>query len=209
SLPEPMPQPPFPAFCFAAMRETPRPVSTTVRARHLTGLDYQVVKGSGTLSAASPLSDANGFANSTLHIAALGGDVQVSACLAPGNKPCQIFSATAVPASALRLQPVGGSVQIHPVGQAFQPVTVRVVDSATPAHPVLGANVTFQAVVSRPVAGPPPVSIGGIVITRNPAPVIVSSSQLAILSDSAGLATFHPPVGGGPGAVLIQGTSAA
>ncbi len=80
-------------------------------------VNYQVVKGSGTLSSASPTSDANGFANSTLHLAAIAGDVQVSACVAPGNKPCQIFSATAVPASSLLLQPVGGSAQILPVGK--------------------------------------------------------------------------------------------
>jgi hypothetical protein len=61
-------------------------------------VNYQVVKGSGPLSSASPASDPNGFANTTLHLAALGGDVQVSACVAPGNKPCQIFSVTAVPA---------------------------------------------------------------------------------------------------------------
>lgn len=121
-------------------------------------VNYQVVKGSGTLSSASPLSDPNGFANTTLHLAALGGDVQVSACVAPGNKPCQIFSVTAVPASALQLQPVAGSTQILAVGQSFKPVMVRVTNSATPAHPVLGANVTFQAVVSRPVATPPPIS---------------------------------------------------
>jgi hypothetical protein len=121
-------------------------------------VNYQVVKGSGTLSSASPLSDPNGFANTTLHLATLGGDVQVSACVAPGNKPCQIFSVTAVPASALQLQPVAGSTQILAVGQSFKPVMVRVTDSATPAHPVLGANVTFQAVVSRPVATPPPIS---------------------------------------------------
>ncbi|HYK50053.1 MAG TPA: hypothetical protein VEU94_10040, partial [Terriglobales bacterium] len=131
-------------------------------------VNYQVVKGLATLSVASATTDANGFAGSTLHLAAIGGDVQVSACAAPGNKPCQIFSATAVAASSLRLQPVGGSTQILPVGQSFQPVVVRVTDSATPAHPVLGANVTFQVVVSRPTTAPPPVSVGGIIIVRNP-----------------------------------------
>jgi hypothetical protein len=87
-----------------------------------------------------------GFANTALHLASIAGDVQVSACLAPANKPCQIFSATAVPASSLKLQPVAGSTQIFPVGQSSQPVTIRVTDFGTPAHPVLGANVTFQVV---------------------------------------------------------------
>jgi len=172
-------------------------------------VNYQVVKGSASLSTASATTDVTGFAHSTLHLAAIGGDVQVSACAAPGNKPCQIFSATAVPASSLRLQPVGGSAQTLPVGQSFQPVVLRVTDSATPAHPVLGANVTFQVVVSRPTTDPPPVSVGGIIIVRNPAPVIVSSSRLALLSDSAGLATLQPSTDGARGPVLIQGQAAA
>ena len=172
-------------------------------------MNYQVVKGSGTLGSASATSDVNGFANSTLHLAAISGDVQVSACVAPANLPCQIFSATAVPPSMLRLEPVGGSVQILPAGQSFQPITVRVTDSAIPPHPVLGANVTFQVVVSRPATAPPPVSIGGIVVTKNPAPVIVSSSQVSVLSDGSGLATLQPASGGTQGALVIQGTAAA
>jgi hypothetical protein len=122
-------------------------------------VNYQVVKGSGTLGSASANSDANGFASSTLHLAAISGDVQVSACVAPANLPCQIFSATAVPASLLRLAAVTGSVQTLPAGQSFQPITVRVTDSAIPTHPVIGANVTFQVVVSRPATAPPPVSM--------------------------------------------------
>ena len=172
-------------------------------------VNYQVLKGAGTLSSANPTSDLNGFANSTLHLAAIAGDVQVSACVAPGNKPCQIFSATAVPSSSLLLQPVGGSAQVVPVGESFQPVIVRVTDSAAPAHPVLGAGVIFQEVVSRPSTPPPPVSVGGIIVTRNPAPVIVSSSQMALLSDAAGLVTLQPPAGGAQEAIVIQGSSAA
>jgi hypothetical protein len=135
--------------------------------------------------------------------------VQVSVCVAPANLPCQIFSATAVPPAMLQLQPVGGGVQILPAGQSFQPVIVRVTDSAIPSHPVLGANVSFQTVVSRPVTAPPPVLIGGIVVTRNPVPVIVSSTQVSVLSDGSGLATLQPATGGTQGALLIQGTAAA
>ena len=172
-------------------------------------VNFQVVKGSGTLGAASAASDANGFASSTLHLAAIAGDVQVSACVAPANLPCQIFSATAVPAAMLQLQPVGGGVQVIPAGQSFQPVVVRATDSAMPAHPVLGANVTFQVVVSRPVTAPPPVSIGGIVVTKNPAPVIVSSSQVSVLSDGSGLSTLQPAPGATRGELVVQGTAAA
>lgn len=203
-----------PAFVWIAQGAT---VDVALAARLLSNgvaiaggtVNYQVVKGSGTLSAASANSDVNGFAHSTLHLAAIAGDVQVSACVAPANVPCQIFTATAVPPSMLRLEPVGGGVQILPAGQSFQPITLRVTDSATPAHPVMGANVTFQVVVSRPATAPAPVSIGGIIITQNPAPVIVSSSQVAVLSDGSGLATLQPATGGTQGALVIQGTAAA
>ena len=172
-------------------------------------VNFQIVKGSGTLGPVSASSDLHGFASSTLHLAAIAGDVQVSACVAPANLPCQIFSATAVPPARLQLQPVGGGVQILPAGQSFRPVIVRVTDSAIPSHPVLGANVTFQVVVSRPVTAPPPVSIGGIVVTRNPAPVIVSSSRVSVLSDGSGLANLQPATSGTQGALVIQGTAAA
>jgi hypothetical protein len=170
-------------------------------------VNFEVLKGAGTLSSLSSPSDANGFANTTLHLAAISGDVKVSACVAPSNKPCQIFSATAVPPSMLQLQPVGGSIQTLPAGQPFQPISLRVIDSAIPSHPVLGASVTFQVIVSRPAAAPPPVSIGGIVITRNPAPVIVSSQRVSILSDRLGLANLQPSPGATQGALLIQGSA--
>ncbi len=172
-------------------------------------VNYQVVKGWGTLSSASGNSDVNGFANTTLHLAAIAGDVQVSACVAPPNLPCQIFFATAVPPSMLRLEPVAGSVQILPAGRSFQPITVRVVDSAIAPHPVLGANVTFQVVVSRPTTAPPPLSTGGIIIGKNPPPVIVSSSQMSVLSGGLGRATLQPSTGATQGALVIQGTAAA
>lgn len=172
-------------------------------------VNYQVAKGSGTLGSASIDSDVNGFAHTTLHLAAIAGDVQVSACVAPANMPCQIFSATAVPASMLRLEPVGGSVQVLPAGRSFQPVSVRAIDSAIAPHPVLGASVTFQVVVSRPATAPPPVSIGGIIIGKNPPPVIVSSSRMSVLSEGSGLAPLQPSTGTVQGALVIQGTAAA
>ncbi len=86
---------------------------------------------------------------------------------------------------------------------------MRVTDSAIPSHPVLGANVTFQVVVSRPVTAPPPVSIGGIVVTKNPVPVIVSSSQVAVLSDGSGLGALQAAPGATRGVLVVQGTAAA
>lgn len=172
-------------------------------------VNFQVVKGTGTLSSATATADASGYASTTLHLAALGGDIQVSACVAPDNVPCQIFSGTAVPASALQVQAVAGGQQAIAAGQNFQPMIVRVTDSSSPPNPVFGANVVFQSVVSLPAPASPPISVGGIIITRNPAPVIVSSSQGSVLSGPSGLATFQPSTAGQPGAVQVQGSMAA
>jgi hypothetical protein len=64
-------------------------------------------------------------------------------------------------------------------------------------------------VVSRPATAPPQISIGGIIINKNPPPVIVSSSRLSILSDQSGLSNLQPPTSGTQGALVIQGTAAA
>jgi len=172
-------------------------------------VNFKVVKGAGTLSVSSAATDVNGYAKTTLHLAALGGDIQVSVCAAPANQPCQIFAGTAVPASAMRLQPVSGSQQDIAATQIFQPVVARVTDSSTPANPVFGATVIFQSVVSRPAPPSTPITIGGIIVKRNPAPIIISSSQGSLVSDTNGLVTLQPSTGGAIGAIQVQGTMAA
>jgi hypothetical protein len=172
-------------------------------------VNYFLTKGSATLSAPTSTTDGNGFSSTTLHISVLAGDVQVSACVGPGNNPCQSFAGTAVPASALRLVAVAGNNQIVTVGQSFQPVVVRVTDSASPPHPVRAVSVGFQSIVARAAPTPSGVSVGGIIITRNPMPVIVSSSQALVPSDANGLATMQPPNGEIFGAVEIVETATA
>ncbi len=177
----------------------------------LTGhtVNYFLTKGSATFSSTTATTDVNGYSNTTLHLSALAGDVQVSACVGPGNSPCQSFNGTVVPASALQLHPVAGTIQLVPVGQIFQPVTVRVTDSSTRPNPVLGAGVAFQSVISRSAPAPPIISLGEITITRNPMPVIISSSQVSVPSDVNGLATVQASTSGVQGAVVVQGTAAA
>ena len=95
------------------------------------------------------------------------------------------------------------------MGQNFRPVIVRATDSATPPNPVLGAVVSFQEVVFRLAPIPPVISIGGIVINPNPAPVIIASSHGSLLSDRSGLVNIQPSSGGAQGAVEIQGSASA
>jgi IPT/TIG domain-containing protein len=169
-------------------------------------VNYQFLKGIGTLSANTTTTDNNGYSLTTLMLPSLAGDVLVSACAEPGDKPCQNFSATAVPVSALKLEPVAGSVQVVSTGQNFQPVTVRVTDSSAPPNPVQAANVIFDSIVTRPTPNAPVLTTGEAIITHNTMPVIVSSSQVAVPSDANGLATIRPS-GGIHGSTLILGTT--
>ena len=127
----------------------------------------------------------------------------------PGNVPCQNFSVTAVPASSQSLQPVSGTRQAVASSQALQPVIFRVTDSGSPPHAVIGATVTVQEIVSR--IQPPfgPVNIGGILIGKNPAPVVISSSRFAVISDNTGQIVMALSAGNAGGSVQIQGTALA
>jgi len=85
---------------------------------------FALIKGSATLSSPGVVTDANGYATTTLQRSSLSSDVQVSACVTPANLPCVTFYGTAVPASGLQLQPVAGNSQMVLVGQSFQPIVV-------------------------------------------------------------------------------------
>ncbi len=176
----------------------------------LTGptIDFQVLKGSGLLTAASVPVDGNGIASTNLQISNIAGDVQVSACVKnqPVDSPCLSLYATAVPASALRLQPVTGTPQIVPAGQSFAAVVDQVTD-ATGVDPVLGASVLFQSVVGRLPANLPAVWIGDTGITSNPMPVILSSSQVSVQSDINGMVAFQPSAGGVQGPLVVLGSA--
>jgi hypothetical protein len=173
-------------------------------------VDYQVMKGVALLSSSSVLTNASGYASSTLQLSSFGADVQVSACVQnqPVDSPCLSFYGTAVAGAALRLQPVSGSLQIEPLTQNFSPVIEQVTDSAG-IHPVLGASVVFQSLVARAPQGLPVVWIGDTGITGHPMPVILSSSQISVQSDVNGFASLQPSTGGVQGPLLILGSATA
>jgi hypothetical protein len=174
-------------------------------------VNFTVVAGSATLSAPSATTNSGGYASVTLSLTQIASLVQVSACVAQGNAPCQTFYLTPVPLSALNLQPVAGAGQISS-GQAFQPVVVRVTDSSSPPNPVLAATVSFLSTVLRP--GGMSTGSGGN-NPGNPAmPVILSVNQSTSLSDANGLASIIPSIGGFSGPLEVDvgvtaGTSAA
>jgi hypothetical protein len=157
-------------------------------------VNFTVVRGSGTLSGASAQTNSSGYATVTLTITQIAALVQVSACVAPANAPCQAFYANPVPLSNQNLQSVGGAGQVS-TGQAFQPVVVRVTDSSSPPNPVIAAGVTFLMTVLRP--GGSSSGGGGETNPTDPGmPVILKVSQSSAITDTSGLASIEPSGGG-------------
>ena len=167
-------------------------------------VNFTLIAGSGTLSAPSANTDANGYATVTLTLTQLAANVQVNACVAPANSPCRAIYGSMVVPALLSLQPVTGSAQATTLGKAFQPITVRAVDNSSPPNPVLGTNVMFQSTVMRP-PGNSPAENSGETSTGNPTlPVILSVNQATVQSDANGLVSILPSVGAFNGTLEVD-----
>ena len=164
-------------------------------------VNFKVTKGATSLSAGNATTNASGFATITAQLTNQNADVQVSACVAPNNSPCQTFTLFSTAPSLWTLETVSGSSQAVPAGHAFQPLVMRVTDGSPAANPVMGVNVTFAITLAR-------VSLdhGGL-------PIILGSSQVQVVTTQDGLASIVPSAGNvGPCAVFITvsaGASAA
>jgi hypothetical protein len=158
-------------------------------------VNFFIDQGSASLSSASAVTNSDGNASVTLTLTNFTANVQLSACVAQGNSPCQNISANAVAAAMVNLQAVAGAGQVV-TGTSFQPLIVRVTDSSTPPNPILGASVTFSSTLMRPLPGAPIVTPGSDPVSTNPAmPVILGASQPVVESDVNGLARFVPSTG--------------
>jgi hypothetical protein len=167
-------------------------------------VNFTIVAGTGSLSSTSAVTDSGGYATVNLTLTKIPAAIQVSACVAPANAPCQTIFGNLVPASQQRLQPVAGADQVTTSSQPLQPVTVRVTDSSSPPNPVLGATVAFQTTVMRP-SGDAPLGGGGEDTNGNPAvPIILSISRTSAQSDVNGLASLTPSTGSFTGTLEID-----
>ncbi len=172
---------------------TARVLNTGVPKAGVT-INFVITEGPGLLSAASAVTNSNGYASVTLTQANLSGNFQLTACVAPGNSPCQVVNGTAVSPALVNLQAVAGADQFV-VGSAFQPLTVRVTDSSVPPNAVLGAVVLFQATVLRPPGQDSSLGTGDQAESPSGMPVLLSESQSSVVSDADGLASILPSVG--------------
>jgi hypothetical protein len=153
-------------------------------------VNFAITKGTASLSSGSGTTNASGFATITAQLTNQSADVQVSACVAPNNSPCQTFTLFSAPSSLWTLETVSGSLQIEATGQSFRPLVVRVTDGSLAGDPVMGVSVMFKTTLAR--------------VPENVMPVILGSSQTQGVSDQDGLASIVPSAGSvGPCDVFI------
>ncbi len=153
-------------------------------------VNFAITRGTASLSASSGTTNSAGFATITANLTNQNANVQVSACVAPNNAPCQTFTLFSTPASLWTLETVSGSTQVLLTGQAFQPLVMRVTDGSSAANPVMGVNVTFATTLAR--------------VSENGMPILLGSSQVQVVSTQDGLASIVPSAGNvGPCDVFI------
>src|ERR1700688_3540654 len=171
-------------------------------------INFLVTNGTATLSAASATTSALGFATVNASITNQNADVQVIACVAPNNAPCQTFTLFSTPASLWKLETVTGSSQFVLAGQAFQPLVMRVTDSSGADNPVMGVNVVFNTTLAQISVDSSPTggqqggeSAGG---GGGGMPVILGSSRVQVSTAVNGIASIVPSAGNvGPCDVFI------
>jgi hypothetical protein len=157
-------------------------------------VNFAITQGAGSLSSASAVTNGSGYANVTLTLTNFTANVQLRACVAPGNAPCQIVYGNAVAPTMFNLQAVSGAGQVV-TGTVFQPLTVRVTDSSTPPNPVVGASVLFQSTVLRPAGSNLTLAPGDPSANPTGMPDILNVVQSSAQSDINGLASLMPSAG--------------
>ena len=166
-------------------------------------VNFRVAQGTGSLSSSTAVTNATGYASVSLTLTNFTANVQLTACVAPGNSPCQTVYGNAVAAALLNLQAVAGAGQVV-TGPAFEPLIVRVIDSSTPPNLILGASVLFQSTVLRPAGSDLTLPPGDPTAVQTGMPVILSAGQSSVTSDANGLANFVPSVGSFTGVLEVE-----
>jgi hypothetical protein len=151
-------------------------------------LNFTITNGTAALSSGTATTNGSGLATITAQITNQHDDVQVSACVAPNNVPCQTFTMFSTPPSLWKLETVSGSGQVVPAWQPFDPLVMRVTDGSNASNPVMGVNVIFATTLAR----------------VSPDTVVLGSSQAQVASAVDGLASIVPSAGSvGPCDVFV------
>jgi hypothetical protein len=174
-----------------------------------TTINFAVQRGTASLTKSSATTNDSGLAITTAHLSNHSADVQISACVAPGNSPCQNFTLFATSSSLWKLETVSGAVQTIADGQAFQPLVLRVTDGSSAANSVMGVKVTFQTMLARMPRDSAFRQDGDTIVGVTPMPVILGMSTTQVVSDIDGLAKITPDDGdvSGPCELMINASA--
>jgi hypothetical protein len=171
-------------------------------------IEFEVMLGPGTLSAARATTDSKGEGSTTLSIAEMTSEIRVSACVgvAP-QSACDIFYVYAVSTiTGARLIKAGGDEQYVVPGKLFLPVTVRVADLSDPPNGVAGVAVKFHMTAFKQTRSERQV-VGEVSSGRFAASTVVASEEVTVHTNGWGLASYIPRVSA-PGAIIqIEATS--
>jgi hypothetical protein len=151
-------------------------------------INFSVVQGTASLSAATATTNALGAATVTASVTNQQATALISACVAPANAPCQTFTLFATPSSLWKLETVNGSSQSIGVGGSFQPLVMRITDGSVADNPVTGVAVTFVTTLAQINLAGGQTGLG----EQSEMPVILGSSQVQIITTQNGLATIIP-----------------
>ena len=144
--------------------------------------------GTATFSPAASQTDAKGAAMTSVSVSNLTSDVNISACVAPGNAPCRTLIVHPVAASGLQVERVSGDQQLVSVGQNFAPLTLKVVE--TNANAVSGVPVEFLVDVYRaPNESVRSVNGEAVTLTRDE-PVVLGTTVMTVFTDANGMVTL-------------------
>ena len=167
-------------------------------------INFSITQGTVSLSAATATTNSAGSATVVAAVANQSSTISVSACVAPANAPCQIFTLFSTPPSLWNLETVNGSSQVVLSGQTFQPLIMRVTDGSMVDNPVMGVTVTFTTTLAQMTQGSG--GQGGESASRQSGmPVILGTSQTQVMTTLNGLASIVPSAGNvGPCDVFVS-----
>jgi hypothetical protein len=173
-------------------------------------VNFVIMQGTASLSTSSATTNSSGFATVTANLTNLNASVQVSACVAQNNAPCQAFNLFSTPAAVWALETVSGSSQFVLTGQTFQPLVMRVTDGSAADNPVMGVIVSFATTLARVSPNQGSQQNGEGVDGGNELPVLLGSSQAQVVSAPDGAASILPTAGNvGPCEVFIAVSAGA
>jgi len=174
-------------------------------------VNFAVTRGTASLSAGSATTGGSGFATIFANLTNISAAVQVSACIAPNNAPCQILTLFSTPPSLWTLETVSGSSQFVRTGQSFRPLMMRVTDGSAAENPVMSVNVSFATTLARVGSVDGDQQNGESLGGGNGSPVLLGSPLTqVVVSAQDGTAYIVPTAGSvGPCAVFITVSAGA